>query len=915
MTSLSLIICSLLYLGILFGIADWAERQRARGHTGRGIVGNSYVYALSLAVYCTAWTFYGSVGKAASEGVGFLSVYIGPTLMAPLWWLILRKMIRICKRQGITNIADFISARYGKSRGLGVLVTLICVIGITPYISIQIRAIATSFASLSGKGSSIKPISFLSDHAFLLTLLLALFAILFGTRKLEANERHEGLVAAIAFESLVKLVAFVAVGAFVTFGLFNGPGDIFGRAASLPKLADNFHFGPGHSTSDWFWESLLSGFAVLFLPRQFQVAVVENVDEKHLNKAMWLFPLYLFLITLFVLPMAFGGQLVLGASANPDEYVLFLPLRNNQPGLAMLAYLGGFSAATSMIIIETTALSVMISNNLVMPLLLTRPSWQNRWGMHPASFVLNTRRLAILALLLLAYVYYRVVSDRLPLVSVGMISFAAVAQFAPAIIGGLFWKQGSFAGARLGLLAGCGIWFYTLVLPTIIPADWHPTILTNAPSVLRLLHPNALFGLHHYGPIAHSVFWSLLINTGLYVWGSLRQSQRATDVNQAVLFVDVFRLERSHPVAWKGTALLTDIQGLLATFFGRERAIHILERYIRRFSIDSSQPFADPRLVTQAERILAGAVGAASARILVSSVTKEEPLSTGEVIQILKSSQELMIANKKLIRQSSELQQLTSQLRDVNERLQRADQQKDDFLSTVTHEIRTPITSIRALTEILQDEPDLEIDIRQQFLTTIVRESERLTRLIDQILELDRIQSGRIPLSLTEVSLTNLILESVETVRPLAADKKLTISIDAPARPVSIMADYDRLMQVMINLLSNAVKFSPEGSLPIDVRLLTDQHSCIVDVTDRGIGIDPVHQELIFDKFYQAHPSGPRKPKGSGLGLAISRMLVELHQGALSVRSKPGHGSTFTIQLPLLVNTSVNNDISNSYLH
>ncbi len=907
MTSLPLILCSLLYLAVLFIIADRAERRGSA--TGRSVVSNPYVYALSLAVYCTAWTFFGSVGKAASEGIEFLAVYIGPTLTAPLWWLLLRKMIRICKQQGITSIADFISARYGKSRGLGVLVTLFCIVGIIPYMSIQIKAVAGSFATLTGQTYTPGSL-FLSDRAFLLTLLLAVFAILFGTRKLEATERHEGMVATIAFESLVKLVAFVAVGAFVTFGLFDGPGDIFGRAARVPALRETFQFGPGHSAGDWFWQCLISGFAMLFLPRQFQVAVVENVDEKHLNKAMWLFPLYLFIINLFVLPMAFGGQLLLGSSANTDEYVVSLPLRNGQLGLAVLAYLGGFSAATSMIIVETTALSVMISNNLLMPLLLTRVRWQARWGMRPGPFVLNVRRLAILGLLLLAYLYYRIIANRLSLVSVGMISFSAVAQFAPAIIGGLFWKRGTRTGARLGLLIGSSIWFYTLILPTLVPTVFPQRLLTDGPFGIGFLNPQHLFGLTQYDPISHSAFWSLLINTGFYVWGSLRQPVQVTDNNQAMLFVDVFRINRSRdiPIVWKGTSLLTDIRGLLATFFGGQRADYILDRYTRRHHLDTSQPFADPRLVAHAERLLTGAVGAASARILVASVAKEEPITADEVIQILKSSQTLLAANRQLTRQSAELQQLTRQLSDANELLKTADQQKDEFLSTVTHEIRTPITSIRALTEILYDDPDLDTSTRQRFLNTIMRESERLTRLINQVLELERIESGRAPLQRSMVSLNELVKEAADSLRPLATDKHLLIKTRFPLEPIRISVDRDRLMQVLINLISNAVKFSPDHGKSVEVNLFSSADTCTVQVIDRGVGIDPAYHDQIFEKFYQAQANGVRKPKGSGLGLTISRTLIDLHGGRLTVDSNPGRGSTFTILLPLpqseLVDTS-----------
>ena len=899
MNNLTLILCSLLYLAVLFLIATWAER---RSLAGRSFVNSPYVYALSLAVYCTAWTFYGSVGRAASDGIEFLAIYIGPTLSAPLWWVVLRKIIRICKMQRITNIADFISARYGKNRGLGVLVTLFCVVGITPYISIQIKAIATSFAVLSGSPVATSTTSFFGDQAFYATLLLALFTVLFGTRKLEATERHEGMVTTIAFESLVKLAAFVAVGAFVTFSLFDGPADIFRRADAVATLREEFTFGPGHTTGDWFWYCLLSSFAILFLPRQFQVAVVENVDEKHLDKAMWLFPLYLFLINLFVLPFAFGGYLLLGQAAPADNYVLLLPLQNGQTSLTLLAYLGGFSAAMSMIIVETTALSVMISNNVVMPLLLNRTRWQKRFGQSPGGFVLNVRRFAILGLLLLAYTYYRVVASQLSLVAVGMISFAAVAQFAPAIIGGIFWKRGAKAGAKFGLIAGSSVWLYTLILPTLAPAFLPTSLLTDGPFGLELLRPQALFGMTQYNPIAHSAFWSLLANVAGYVWGSLRRPQSALDHNQAVLFVDVFTLTKASesPAVWKGKALVTDLQRLLSTFFGIPQANNIVSRYVHRNHLSNSDPYADPRLVAYAERLLAGAVGAVSARMLVSSVSKEEPIRVDEVIQILKTSQELITVNKELKRKSTELQQLTQRLSEANEQLKAADQQKDDFLSTVTHEIRTPITSIRALTEILHDTPDMNDHTRMQFLGTVIRESERLTRLINQVLDLERIESGRLQLATEPLLVRDVVRDAIETVNQLIREKNLSLTVLQDAPPTLVRADRDRLMQVIINLLSNAVKFCEPDRGRIAVRLTVEQPWLSLSVRDNGMGIDSAYHELIFDKFYQARSNNTRdKPMGSGLGLAISRKIIALHNGTISVDSKQGQGAVFTVRLPI----------------
>ncbi|MBC8153236.1 MAG: histidine kinase, partial [Bacteroidetes bacterium] len=625
MNSLTLLLCSLLYLSLLFAVAYWAE-QRPR--LGRSFVNNPYLYALSISVYCTAWTFYGSVGRAASDGIEFLTTYIGPTLGAPLWWSIQRKIIRICKTQRITSIADFISSRYGKNRMLGGMATLLCVLGVIPYISIQLKAITTSFAVLSGQSLAGLSGSLLSSQTLIISLVLALFTILFGTRKLEATERHEGLVTAIAFESIIKLVAFVTVGIFVTFSLFNGPADLFGQAAAIPSLARLFTFSTTTSTANWFWYLCLSMMAILFLPRQFQVAVVENVDEKHLNKAMWLFPLYLFLINLFVLPLTFAGKLLLSPVVDADNYVLALPLQFGQQGLALLAYIGGFSAATSMIIVETIALSVMISNNVVMPLLVGRPGWQARFGPQAGgpswSRVVKTiRRLAIVALLLLAYVYYRYVANHYSLVSVGMVSFVAVAQFTPAMIGGLYWKRGSRPGAIIGLLAGAIIWMYTLILPSLVSVGFLPgSLMTDGPFGLAFLKPYALFGLTGLDSISHALFWSLFFNAGGYIWGSFNRPQSSLDHAQAVLFVDVFRYARTgeQSVTWNGQALITDLRSLLATFFGDERTRRTLDRFSRRNHLLSDGDYADPRLVGYAEKWLAGAIGTASARIMVASV-------------------------------------------------------------------------------------------------------------------------------------------------------------------------------------------------------------------------------------------------------------------------------------------------------
>lgn len=419
------ILGALVYLCLLFGVTYYAEyRQRIN----KSLINNPYVYALSLAVYCTAWTYYGSVGQASAKGIEFLAVYIGPTIMAALFWPVLRKMIRICKVQRINSLADFISTRYGKNFSLAVLVTILCMIGIIPYIALQLKAISTSMNILSGTSSQPGLIGVLQDNTFYISLVLIGFIILFGTRSIDASEKHVGLVAAVAFESVVKLVAFLAVGVFVTFGLFNGFEDIFSKVAANEEMQQLFRFAGKDSYTTWTGLVLLSMLAVVFLPRQFQLAVVENVQESHLKKAVWLFPLYMLLITLFVLPVAFGGNLLFpGNTVHADTYVLALPLQHGAGGLSLFIFIGGFSAATSMIIVETIAISTMMSNNIATPLLLSTKKFRTSGDGQLTNPILNIRRFSIFLIIAFAFLYDKLVAQHFTLVSIGMVSFAAVA--------------------------------------------------------------------------------------------------------------------------------------------------------------------------------------------------------------------------------------------------------------------------------------------------------------------------------------------------------------------------------------------------------------------------------------------------------------------------------------------------------
>src|SRR5262245_14399520 len=581
-----IILVSFAYLGLLFAIAYYADQRADAGRP----VASPYIYSLSLAVYATAWTFYGSVGRAASDGIGFLPVYIAPALMIAVWWIVMRKILRISKSNRITSLADFIASRYGKSALLGGLVTVIAVVGILPYISLQLKAVSTSFTILVQYPEVLMPpdsgdAPIRQDTALWVALILAAFTIAFGTRHLDAAEHHPGLVAAIAFESLVKLLAFIAVGLFVTFGIYDGFGDLAARAAAEPRLREMMAplGGVAGGYARWVRLTVLSMLAIMFLPRQFQVAVIENVDEKHLNKAIWLFPLYMLAINVFVLPLAFGGLLRFpDGSVDADTFVLTLPMAEKQELLALLVFIGGLSAATGMVIVETIALSTMVCNDLVMPVLLRLRSLRLNERHDLTGLLLGIRRGAIVLILLLGYLYFRLAGEAYALVSIGLISFAAVAQFAPAVLGGIFWRGGTRLGALSGLAAGFAVWSYALLLPALERSGWIPIgLLEQGPFGIELLKPQQLFGLGGMDQITHAMIWSMVANVGAYVGVSLLVPPSAAEHRQASLFVDVFRQsgEAAGARFWRGTASVPDLYNLYARFLGSAAADSVFGEY------------------------------------------------------------------------------------------------------------------------------------------------------------------------------------------------------------------------------------------------------------------------------------------------------------------------------------------------
>lgn len=901
------IIASLAYVLLLFLIAYFGARHSERG--GK-LVNNPYTYALSLAVYCTAWTFFGSVGRAAESGIGFLPIYLGPVIFAPIWMIVLRKIILISKGQRITSIADFISSRYGKSTTLGVVASIIAVLGVIPYISIQLKAVALSFETLLEEESreviAFGPQTpFYLDLAFYIAIVLAFFTFIFGARKLDPNEKHEGLVAAIAFESLIKIFAFLVVGFFVTYGAFNGFGDIFSKALQSEEISAILSFESAGLTG-WSWMLLiiLSMFAIVLLPRQFHIAVVENTKVKYVEKASWLFPAYLLLINIFVLPIAIGGLLTFpGGGVDADTFVLNIPLAYGHELMALFVYLGGLSAATGMVIVSVTALSIMISNNLVIPFLLKYAMLRGRIFQDVGERLLGIRRVIIVAVLILAYGYFRSIGLKYSLVSVGLISFTAVAQFAPALIGGIYWKRATKAGAMSAMIVGFLFWTYTLIVPLLAEQQiLPPQIITDGPWGLEFLKPYELFGLQGFDHVSNAAFWSLLFNTAVFIVVSLNTSQDALEITQADYFVDHYKYVKGggEYEVFKRKAKVDDLVSLLDRFLGVKRSRKVLKKYESEHGKNLKKlKDADSELINYTERHIAGSIGAASAKIIVSSIIREEPIGLEEMLKVLDQTQEIIQYSQELEQKKTELEKTTRQLQKANEQLKELDELKAEFISTVTHELRTPITSIKAMGKILHDNPDLQEEKQKEFLEIIVDESERISRLVTEVLDLEKVQAGSDNWEFSEVDLCDVADQAYRGVKQLMKQENYESDFQKCLEDLTVKGDRDKLTQLMVNLLSNAIKFCDPESGQVLLRLSKDGAWALVEVEDNGYGISPEDQEKVFEKFMQIKTPGVSKPRGTGLGLYICKQIVEAHRGKINVASKLGEGSVFSVRLPL----------------
>ncbi len=1037
------VILGLGYVFGLFTLAYFADEDEKRGL--RSPMDNHWAYSLSLGVYCSSWAFYGSVGRAATSGPEFLATYIGPTLVFLLAPTLISRLVSFSRAGGVTNVPDLIEALYGRRRILGTLAAILLVLGVTPYIGMQLKAVAHSFNYLTGQPSG--PESHI-DAAFWTAVSFAFFGVLFGARKLAAAERHTGLVTAVAFGSAIKLASFLALGVYITWGVGDGLTKLMAEAANDPRTRELLTLGgtDGFATSHWLTMCVLSSTAVLFLPRQFHLLAVENIRPRHIRRASWSFPLYLLAMNIFVIPVALVGVLH-NTAGSADFFLINIPIENGNLHMAFIAFIGGFSAATSMVVVSSVALATVILNYLITPTVF------RRWGeLKMEGPLLWGKRCAIFGVVFLGYGFYRWIGEPHTLVNTGLMSFGAVFQLAPAIFLGLMWPGIKREGALVGLASGLAIWAYTIMLPGFVRADiFSSTLLTHGPFAIAWLKPEALFGLTGMDQWSHALVWSLLFNLGGAVVVSLIVSE---EQNEAPLL--------SPAVGWVGKE---ETQEFLARFVGKEKAAEALAE------VGSEAP--PGVLVKAAESVLAGVVGTVSARMVlqgflalpkskaveiidvfgsVSSTlaqSREElerrlrelsvlyessrmlsnsrdvagflsrilqlikdefgfdhlgvrlldprgklvirsrigldddyaeatvmlpsrdtmfgrafldgaPVVVGDVadvpssshFELLKKSVDVtalihapMIHERKPIgvlmaystrgaihftdefvslfcalanqmamavvnaelylevhaysqAMEEKVKQRTVQLQAANERLTEIDRLKTEFLSNVSHELRTPLTAIQSFSEILLKYPVADGAKRKNFANIINQEALRLTRMINDLLDLSKIEAGRMEMDIEHVDLARAVEKAVTAATPLFEEKEVVVEVKLETGLQQVRANEDRLQQILMNLLGNAAKFSPRQS-SVTVRARKRGAFVVASVTDQGPGIQRDKPREIFERYKQQRDPGEKHAFGTGLGLAISRDLVEMFGGYIWVESPPGLGATFYFTLPI----------------
>lgn len=862
----------LAYVALMFLVAFAADRAALHGRVRW--LDHPAVYTLSLSVYCSAWTFFGAVGYATRSGLEFATIYLGPTVVfAGAWWA-LRRLVRVSRMHRVTSIADLISARFGKSNPLAALVTLIGVLAATPYIALQLQSVTLSFQAFAQDPDPAGP----GGTALWVAGGLALFTILFGTRHLAADERHHGVVTAIALEAVVKLIAFMALGIFVVWGLADGPADIVARLRHATTTDPQFAAGWLLKPDRWTALIVVSGIAVVALPRMFKVMVVEAADEDRLRMAGWAFPAYLFLMSLFVLPIAIMGRELLPAGSNPDLFVLTLPLSQDQHALALLVFLGGFSAATSMVVMSALALATMVSNHWLVPLWLwlrRRPDGEDREDL--GLFVLNARRLAILAVVGAGWIYHQASGGSAALAAMGLVAFTGVAQVLPAMLGGLIWRGATRVGAYAGVGTGFVLWMALIFLPSV--GIGHG--LSLPPGVDQL---------------AASIALSLGLNTLAFLGLSLVSFPDPVERLQGLSFVHAVEPERADRAGQVSARGAESLLVLARRIWGADAAL----RFFRAEAVSQGKsgylPDLTPRFLGRLERRLAGSMGAATAHAMIGRVGGGGgALSVADLMEVAGETSRAKQEARRLETARAELARTARQLREVNEKLTELSVQKDSFLAQISHELRTPMTSVRAFSDLLMM-PDLPEADRTRFAGIIRDEAGRLTRLLDDLLDLSVLESGGARLAVSVGNLHDLIDRAVDAASGSGTGRDVTVDRDMPAEHMTVITDPDRLLQVLINVISNARKYCDAARPMVTIRARRRPgQGPEIDIMDNGSGIDPDRQALIFEKFTRLND--PLRAGGAGLGLAICREIMTALGGSITYLPGQG-GAAFRIALP-----------------
>jgi Na+/proline symporter/signal transduction histidine kinase len=1015
------------YLCALFLVAWWGDRYAQREANGRG---RPVRYALSLAVYCTSWTFFGSVGLAATTGFDFLPVYIGPVLMFLIGWPLIIRVVRLAKSQNTTSIADFLAARYGKNEALGAIVTIIAVLGILPYLALQLKAVSISVEAVLGPGMGARSGFVIVDTAFTVATVMAVFTMLFGTRHIDATEHQDGLMLAIATESVVKLFSFLAVGVFVTWWLFSGPVDLYQTALKSSALDKML----GHDISPGYWiaVSVLSAVCILVLPRQFHVAVVENTSEREVRRAAWLLPLYLVLINLFVVPIAIAGLIKLpGGGVQADTFVLALPIDAGSKTVTMLAFVGGLSAATAMVIVDCVALAIMVSNNLVLPLILRQrlsdapsepgalPEPKEGPGPQMGQFLIQVRRVVIVVLVTLAYLFYRTLGQYGGLASIGLLSFAAIAQLAPAFLVGLFWRRATARGAIAGIVAGFLAWAYTLLLPWMIRGGVFPlSILEQGPLGLAFLRPERLFGLD-LQPLTHGVLWSLGANIVGCVIGTLSREPTPIERVQANIFI-IDDKPRNSPAfrLWRSSVTVGDLMQTVARYLGPERTTRSFEEYASSRNIELlAHAESDIHILRFTEHLLASAVGAASARLILSLLLRRKSVGNQSALRLLDDASEALQYNRDLLqsaldqvrqglavfdkemqlvcwnRQFRELLDLPPEfgrvgvplariirclaergdlgpgdpLKLVNERLyklavsqetyqerrikgaelvlevrsssmpqggivvtyaditervqaaealerrvkertaeltkvnlaleeakakaEEANLDKTRFLAAASHDILQPLNAARLYATTLVER--IGAASEASLVRNVDASLEAVEEILSTLIEISRLDAGRLEPEIGTFPLHEVLEQMRVEFAPAAAKKGLELRIvDCGGY---VRSDRRLLRRVLQNLVSNAIKYTPRGKVLVGCR--RRDGTILIQVGDTGPGIPPDKQGLVFKEFERL-PETASAVRGLGLGLSIVERIGRVLDHPISLASRPGTGTLFSIAVP-----------------